>query len=285
MIATVVGTDSLQVHSCGEPRCASEAAPLPALPLGTEVELVDGALPDGGAVGRFLRIRSGSISGYAQDWFLREAGHNAPYFLQGEPGCGRVGFIFNIGVGYPPDVGILDTLKQERVAATMFPMGWWSEDRPPILERMVADGYPIGTHGDDAIELTERDDEAVVEDLRASVEAIEAVTGQTISRLFTPYAAAIDARVRALIANEGFLPVAWTVAAADYGADATEEGVYERVMAGIHDGALIEFHLDGPASAVSTGRALPRLIARLRADGYRFVTVPEMLLPCAEGAT
>ena len=51
-------------------------------------------------------------------------------------------------------------------------------------------------------------------------------------------------------------------------------------MSSVHDGAIVELHLDGPASAESTGLALPRVIRDLRAQGYRFVSIPEMAAPC-----
>ena len=50
------------------------------------------------------------------------------------------------------------------------------------------------------------------------------------------------------------------VPAADYGRDATEDSVYEHVMGNVRDGAIVELHLDAPASAESTGRALPRIV-------------------------
>lgn len=278
--AHVVGDEAVSILACAPGACGAEEAELARAPLGATVELVDGAGPEDGASGRYVKVRMGDVTGVVQDWYLQEDGHSAPYLLQGEAGCGRLALIFNVGIGDAPDLGILDTLARERVPATMFVMGWWSEQRPPALARMVADGYVLGSHGYGAVELTERDDDAVVDDVLEAAAAIELAAGTPPARLFTPYAAAMDARVRTLVAGAGFLPIAWTVAAADYGADATEEGVYERVMAGVHDGALIEMHLDGPASAESTGRALPRLIAQLRADGYRFVTVPDMLGPC-----
>lgn len=282
--ATVVGIGAMPVLSNDPRGCATNIPVAATVPLGQIVEVVDASLLEEQASGRFVAVRAGATAGFAQDWYLRMEGHSAPFLLQGAAGSNRLALIFNIGVGYKPDVGILDTLAGMQTPATMFPMGWWADQHPEILTRMVAEGYPIGTHGYESIELTQRGDDEVAADVLASATAIEHATGQPIARLFTPYAAAMDARVRSVVADTGFLPVSWTAPAADYGADATEEGVYNRVVDGVHDGALIELHLDAPASAVSTGRALPRLITDLRAAGYRFVTVPEMLASCAPEA-
>ncbi len=147
---------------------------------------------------------------------------------------------------------------------------------------MIKDGFDIGSHGYEGIELTERPDAEVIHDVRDAATAIEHATDASPAPYFTAFAAAMDERVRALVAEEGYLPVSATVLTGDWKADASEEMVYDRIMDGAEDGAIIELHLDAPASAASTGRALPRVIADLRSQGYRFVSIPEMAEPCAQ---
>lgn len=268
--ATVVGTEELAILSCPLPDCQV----VDRAPLGTAVQIVDEESDV------FSEVLYNGSFGYASQLYLATDPSHVPFLVEGDPGCQRIALIFNVGVGFEPATGILDTLDTERVPATMFVMGWWAAEHPPILERMVEEGYVIGSHGNWPQELTELSDSEVVADLNNASEAIEHATGKPPAPLFTPYAAASDERVRAIVAASGFLPVAWNVPAADYGEDATEDAVYNRVMNEIYDGAIVELHLDGPASAESTGRALPRLVRDLRAQGYRFVTVPEMAEPC-----
>lgn len=270
-LASVVNTRELELRACPSLQCEVNER----LPLGTMVE-VFGQESNG-----FLRVAHDGMTGFANRLFLATDPDQVPYLLKGEPGCQRVALIFNIGVGYEPATGILDTLATERAAATMFVMGWWAAEHPAILDRMVEEEYLIASHGNWPNELTGLTDGEVAEDLNHATEAIEHATGKPPAPFFTPYAAAIDERVRTIVASSGFLPIAWEVPAADYGADATEDGVYARVMDEIYDGAIVELHLDGPASAESTGRALPRLIRDLRDQGYRFVTIPEMVEPCS----
>lgn len=268
--AEVVGTQELEIRSCPERSCDVLAT----VPLGATVEILDNA------VNGYVAVRSGDVEGVVPAVFVATEPENPPYFVAGEPGCNRVALIFNIGVGADPATGILDTLAEDDVPATMFVMGWWAEENPPVLQRMVDEGYLIGSHGYAANELTTLTSDEVLSDLSAAEATIETATGVPPAPFFTPYAAAIDTRVRHLVAERGVLTIGWEVPAADYGADATEDSVYVRVMDDIYDGAIVELHLDGPASAESTGRALPRIIDDLRAQGYQFVTIPEMLEPC-----
>lgn len=206
------------------------------------------------------------------------------YLDQGSSGCRRIAFIFDIGIGYPLDTGVLDTLSANDAPATMFLMGWWADQNPALARRLATDGYVIGSHGYAQQEPTSRSDAAVAADIRAATAAITRATGVPPGPWFTPYAAAMDQRVMAIIAGEGYLPVGWRVAANDYAATATEDDVYRRVVDNAYDGAIVEFHIDGPATRASTGRALPRIIATLRDRGYTFVAIPEMALRCAAAA-
>lgn len=270
--AHVVSTPELAVRACPAQACAVIAL----APLGADIA-VTGAEIDG-----FVPVTYAGTAGYVQPFFVANDPADPPFFAAGAPGCQRVAFLFNIGVGFPPDASILDTLQAEDVPAAMFVMGWWvdQQPRPAILSRMVDEGYLIGSHGYDAIELTSRSDDEVYDDITHATAAIEEATGRPPAPYFTPYAAAIDDRVRSLVAAQGLLPIAWEVPAADYGPDVTANEVYARVIDTMYDGAIVEFHLDAAASAASTGEALPMIISDLRQQGYRFVSIPDLMQPC-----
>lgn len=271
--AHVVSTPELAVRECPAQACSIVVL----APLGADITIT------GDEVDGFMPVTYAGTAGYVPSYFVANDPADPPLFIAGAPGCQRVAFLFNIGVGFPPDDGILETLQSEDVPAAMFVMGWWVEQEPPptILSRMVDDGYLIGSHGYGATELTSLPDDAVIDDVTHAAAAIEEVTGAPAAPFFTPYAAATDDRVRSLVAAQGLLSVAWEVPAADYGEDVTADDVYSRVMNNIYDGAIVEFHLDAEASAESTGVALPQIISDLREMGYQFVSIPDMMLPCS----
>ncbi len=268
--ATVVGTEGVNIRSCPRLECDVLAV----APLGRTVA-VTGASRDG-----FTPVIYKRTSGFAYDLYLLKPGQPVPQLISGASGCKRIALIFNIGIGEAPATEILDTLKAEKVPATMFVMGWWAQAQGDLLRRMVDDGFPIGSHGFERLGLTQRSDADVVRDIQAAGNAIQKVTGEQPGPWFTPYAADTDERVADLIASRGYLPVGWRVPAADYGGDATAESVYGRVMPNIYDGAIVEMHMDGPASSTSTAVALPWIINELRAQGYTFVTISQMAGPC-----
>lgn len=190
--------------------------------------------------------------------------------VRGVAGCQRVALIFNIGSGFENRTQILDALKADGVPATLFPMGWWAEENPDLLRNMAADGFPIGSHGDQSIELTTLSDDTVLQDIRNAEATLERSIGQPILRYFTPYAAATDDRVHGLINRAGYTAVGWEVPAADWDYGVTADEVLAKVLPNIYDGAIVELHLDAPASAQSTEIALPQIIEQLRAEGVSF---------------
>lgn len=267
--AAVSGTDAVHIRSCPSLQCEV----LKTAPLGATLDIT-GEPQDG-----FLPVVWEGTAGFAYSLFVSEA-EAPPWLIQGDSSCNQVALIFNIGIGHPPSQSIIDTLVASGTPATMFPMGWWALEYPDFLRQLDETGFVIGTHGDQQRFLTTIDDETIAHDIGASIDAIRSVIGRPIDPWFTPYAADTDERVRTIVANMGVMPVGWTVAANDYGQDATSDDVYARVMNAVHPGAIIELHLDGPATEQSTAAALPVIIGELRTRGYKLVTVPELASPC-----
>ncbi len=268
--ATVLGTDGINVRTCASLTCDV---------LGT-VKLGESIWVTGPIVDGFSPVDYGGLQGYAYNLYLMKDGESAPYLLEGEAGCKRVAIIFNVGIGGHPILGILDDLKDRGVPATVFMMGWWAEAHPKEARRIADLGFVIGSHGDQQTELTSLGDAQIRQDIAEADAAIAEAIGEEPSPWFTAYGAASDDRTRGIVARTGYLPVEWKVPAADFGPGATPKSVYSRVMPSVYDGAIIEFHLDGPTSATSTAVALPWIVEELKDDGYTFVTIPEMADPC-----
>jgi peptidoglycan/xylan/chitin deacetylase (PgdA/CDA1 family) len=239
------------------------------------------SVPGRSAVGSHRLAAVGLTSGLETAVVVTLTAEAVPYLDQGAAGCDRVAFIFNVGIGQPLDTGVLETLRANGVPATMFLSGWWAATYPELARRLRDGGFVVGSHGNGLGVLTGLSDAAVAADVDAANQAITDALGEPPAPWLTPYAAAIDGRVREIVWRQGYTPVGWRVTSGDWRPTSTEAEVYVNVVDHVYDGAIVEFHIDGAATAESTGRALPRIIATLRERGYRFVTIPEMAQPCA----
>ena len=198
----------------------------------------------------------------------------------GTPGCSQVALMFNIGAGYDPAVGILDTLGAHGVTASMFVMGWLAEQNPWLVQQIAAWGHPVGSHGYIPPELTSRSDDDIAWDLQAASGALSWALGYGPGPWFTPYASASDDRVRSIASSLGLITVGWSVSSGDWDPGATADSIYGNAVNGAFDGAIIELHLDAQRSVDGTAVALPWIIDDLSAQGYNFVTIPQIASLC-----
>jgi peptidoglycan/xylan/chitin deacetylase (PgdA/CDA1 family) len=194
----------------------------------------------------------------------------------GTPGCSQIALMFNIGAGYDPAVGILDTLAAYGASASMFVMGWLAEQSPWLVQQIAASGYLMGSHGYAPPELTLRSDDDVAWDLQTASATLTWAIGYDPGPWFTPYASASDERVRSIASSLGLITVGWSVSSGDWEPGATADSIYANAVSGAYDGAIIELHLDAQRSVDGTAVALPWIIDDLTARGYSLVTIPQI---------
>jgi len=268
----IIAAPAVNVRSCGTIDCEVRYS----IPLGETMKIL-GPVENG-----WMPISRDGEEGWVLDWFVREGGAPPPELERGMPGCKRVALIFNIGVGYETRVQVLEYLKAELIPASVFPMGWWAEKNPDVLKRIQDLGFEIGSHGDQRKELPPQGDAAITADITRAGDVLTDLLGKRPAALFTPYAAATDVRVNGIVASLGYLPVGWDVPSDDWDFDATKEHVLAEVLPKVQDGSIIEFHIDAPASKQSTEAAMPEIVQALRREGYTFVSISDMMLPCAD---
>jgi peptidoglycan/xylan/chitin deacetylase (PgdA/CDA1 family) len=197
--------------------------------------------------------------------------------VQGDPSRPNVALVINVGSGREPGISMLQTLADRNQKVTFFVMGWWAERNQEVLKLIADGGHEIAQHGHSVFEMTKVSDSAVRDDLRAADAAISAVTGRSTKPLWSPSAGDRDARVRRIVAEEGYRPIFWTLDSLDWTFEATADSVYSRVMERTGNGSIVVLHFDSPTTVHSTAMALPRMIDDLRASGYRLMTITELL--------
>jgi peptidoglycan/xylan/chitin deacetylase (PgdA/CDA1 family) len=82
-------------------------------------------------------------------------------------------------------------------------------------------------------------------------------------------------RFLACVNSEGYHVLGLTVDSRDWTDDITADAIYQRVVEHVCPSAIIAIHDVNPANAA----ALPRLLDYLEGNGYRFVTVSEIMSP------
>jgi peptidoglycan/xylan/chitin deacetylase (PgdA/CDA1 family) len=136
-------------------------------------------------------------------------------------------------------------------------------------------GDPIGDHTETHASMAKLSKRQQRQQLLEQTAAIGHL-GAPFPRLFRPPYGTWDDTTLDLLHRYRMLMVLWTIDTNDY----REPGVKAIVHAAVdraRPGAIILLH-DAGGNRYETVQAVPKIIAALRARGYRFVTVPRLLL-------
>ena len=170
---------------------------------------------------------------------------------------------------------ILSILERAAVPATFFVQGRWAEAYPDTAQRIGPGGHLVGNHSHYHARMPLFSAAGFATDVRAAETVIRDVLGVDPRPWFRcPFGAGHDSpRINAALAGLGYRHVGWDVVAFDWErpADFVEAAVVDGAIAS-GDGAVVLLH----TWPVSTGAALPAIVARLADAGATFVRVDQL---------
>ncbi|MDN3021782.1 polysaccharide deacetylase family protein [Streptomyces sp. S.PB5] len=169
---------------------------------------------------------------------------------------------------------LLDILKEKKVPATFFLLGKRHiEKYPELVKRMADEGHEVASHTWSHKILTQLGPDQIREELKRPNAAIERLTGRRPTLMRPPQGRTNDL-VHGICRELGMSEVLWSVTAKDYTTDDSAL-IRKRVLNQVSRDGVILLHdiYDGTVPAV------PGIIDALKARGYVFVTVPQLLAP------
>jgi peptidoglycan-N-acetylglucosamine deacetylase len=186
----------------------------------------------------------------------------------------EVALTFDDGPGpYTPQ--IISILERENAPGTFFQVGVSDTYFHASTSLIAARGYPIGDHTENHFAMGK----LAPKDQRVQLlEEISTIRhyGAPFPHLFRPPYGSWDNATLKLLHKYHMLMVLWTVDTNDYERPGAKAIVHAAVS-GARPGAIILLH-DAGGNRTETVQALPKIIKSLRSRGYRFVTVPRLLL-------
>ncbi|HEV2738635.1 MAG TPA: polysaccharide deacetylase family protein [Candidatus Elarobacter sp.] len=173
---------------------------------------------------------------------------------------------------------VLDVLEREHVPATFFVVGRAARREPALLRRMRADGDEIENHSDSHAHLNAIfSARALDAELANADDAIAAATGGHAHWLRPPFGAR-NAAVLDAARRHGLRVALWSAMLDETSPSAAPDALAEELVTHVGDGAIVVLHDGDQGRGDATERAYeaaltPRVIAALRARGFRFVTL------------
>lgn len=213
-----------------------------------------------------MLIRAQSPSGYAHG--------NPIHFIDVREKV--VALTFDDGPSSEFTPTILRILDQYQVKATFFMVGSHMEQHPEMVKDVLARGHAIGnhtfTHPNNVETLSPG---KFIQELDRCEQTITRLTGKG-SLLFRPPHGLVDGTILQIANEEGYQTILWTVSA-DHDDAPTPQAMAQRVLQRIRPGGIILAHDGSEAYRWKDVAATPLIISALHKQGYRFVTVPELL--------
>ncbi|TDC47029.1 polysaccharide deacetylase family protein [Actinomadura sp. KC345] len=165
---------------------------------------------------------------------------------------------------------LLDILASRNVKATFFLVGQNVVENPDLVRREHQAGHEIADHSYTHADLGRASKQEIVSELTRTQDAIRQASGVTPKLLRPPYGST-SKRLAKVTRRMGMAQIMWTVDPLDWRHRDTE-AVERRVLKNAKPGGIVLLHDIHP----TTVRAVPKIIDRLAAEGYVFVTVSEL---------
>ncbi len=230
-------------------------------------------------------------------------------FSRGNTAIREIAFTFDGHDASNVTEEILDMFQARGVRVTMFLGGQFIRHFPDLVRRMVADGHEIGSHLDTHPHLTtyarnHRHDtlpgvtrEFLIGELRRAEASFRALTGRPMGPYWRAPYGEHNAELRAWAAEAGYRHIAWTRGAGtaedldtrDWVAD-TSSRIYrsrEEIAARILEfgrdrpgglnGGIVLMHLSTQRRTDRPHESLPYVLKTLQGQGYRLVTISELV--------
>ncbi|WP_189601375.1 polysaccharide deacetylase family protein [Streptomyces lateritius] len=179
--------------------------------------------------------------------------------------------------------GLIETLRRLKVDSTVFMTGRWAEEYPNQARSIGTDPrFEIANHSYShyafaspcyGLPTVEKRDMAA--DVRRAFDAFRKAGARNVVPYFRFPGGCYDDEALRALGPAKVTAVQWDVVSGDaFAKDA--DAVAEQVLAGVRPGSLVVMHCTRSAAPV-TEQAIRRIVPELRARGYRFVKVSDLM--------
>ncbi|WP_107924369.1 polysaccharide deacetylase family protein [Lysinibacillus parviboronicapiens] len=173
---------------------------------------------------------------------------------------------------YTPE--ILDLLAKYDAKATFFVVGQNAEKNPEVVLRMYEEGHEIANHT--YTHPLKTNVPNLIKEIKQTHDTIYSISGYS-PILFRPVEGQYtDAMIDAIV-KEGYKVVMWSwhLDTLDWKSPGVNQ-IVDTVLEGVKEGNVVLFH-DGGGNREQTVKPMKKILPALEKQGYKFVTIPELL--------
>jgi peptidoglycan/xylan/chitin deacetylase (PgdA/CDA1 family) len=206
----------------------------------------------------------------------RAAGAPVARFVYQIPGSGygpndKVAAItFDDGPWSPSTAQIESILTRQQAPATFFEIGRQANAAPAVTHRLATLGFGIGDHTWDHVDLSQLPPSGYPSEVGRTISLLTSLSGRPVT-CTRPPGGRYDATALDQLGQRGQTLVLYSADTRDYARPGVDT-IVSRALTGLTNGSIILMH-DGGGDRSQTVAALPRIIAGIRAQGFRLVPI------------
>lgn len=166
---------------------------------------------------------------------------------------------------------LISILKDNDAKATFFITGDWCDRYPDDVKKFYDAGHEIENHSDKHPHVLGANVNDLIADTRECSRKIKMLTGEEPTLYRAPYGEFDDSLITTLD-GMGMKVIQWDVDSVDWKKPSAAD-IKKKILKGVKPGSILLFHND----LENTTEALPEILANLKSQGYKFVTVNELI--------
>ena len=171
---------------------------------------------------------------------------------------------------------VLALLRERNVRATFFVTGAETSEHPELASRIVSSGHELGNHTWSHPRMVLKSTARIRQEVERTDSVIRAAGHEGEIYFRPPYGMRLFG-LPWYLHQTGRTTVLWDVEPESFPEVAADaDSIAEHVFRNVRPGSIVLLHLMYPSRATSRS-ALPTIIDGLRAEGYSFVTVSQLL--------
>lgn len=214
-------------------------------------------------------VDTGELSGVMQPVEISEDTQEEQEYLELESEPKKIALTYDDGPHPVYTKEMLEVLEENDVVATFFLLGQNIEGQEEVVKEIAKEGHLIGNHTFHHVQITGMPAEQAYEEIDETSRLIEELTGKGTEYVRPPF----GTWNTGLESDLNLIPVMWTIDTKDWTTE-NVDAIVNHVVKNAGENDIILMH----DSYQSTVEATKRIIKLLKAEGFEFVTVDEVIM-------
>lgn len=212
-------------------------------------------------------------------WYANESvlvSQNKEAVYQGNSGKKAVAITVNVDWGEEYIPAMLQSFAEYNARVSFFVTGKWAEKNPDLLKQMDKEGHSIQNHGYKHLHFNNLSSTDASQQIKQAEDVIYKTIGKRSKFFASPYGEKNQNLIN-VVADLDYDLIMWSVDTIDWQRP-DPQTIVKRVANKVHNDAIILMHPTEP-----TVKALPDMLKQLDEEGYKMVTIDEILIENGEG--